>query len=374
METRGINVDKNRQIEGFLNNLIAAATWDGIKRGLVCSLMTGLGTAIWEKLKHGSLDWYAIGGMFILTLIVVMSIFRKKESVSGPPRATEPDGHSSANNGTGGEYYEKLAAKDSVEMHDRLILCGTSAKLNVDTVEPYIDVVFTIVNASMFSVMSETVEGNAFYRGYSGEKCYFSRTPIIVDSINLFTLGRATKGELILRQFVPLAITDNIAANRGKLKIDFGEVRVNFQFPGTARRTRFSWLGDEVEVFRQNGAPAAEPSLRSRLIATSDELMAFVKQHGTGPSIARNPEETAQEYIPRTWEARTNYSTKMGADFRMRLADSVKQLRDEIQVQGAGSEKPLDDAIRQAESQACTAESVMDIRRHFWLIAEKLEN
>jgi hypothetical protein len=46
------------QIKGFLNHLAAGVTWDGIKRGLGCSLVTGLATAVWEKLKHGSLDWY----------------------------------------------------------------------------------------------------------------------------------------------------------------------------------------------------------------------------------------------------------------------------------------------------------------------------
>ncbi len=359
--------------KNILDSIFANATWELVKAALGCSLVTGLSTALWQKLKHGSLDWWAISGMFIVTLVVVFSIFwrRKPKTLSLSDDASLIAPVSKAGND---RAFKKVADEDSTEMARRLILCGTSAKLNVDTVEPYIDVVFAIVNASMFSIMSETVEGNAFYRGYSGEKCYFSRTPIMFDSINLFTLSRATKGELILRQFVPLAITDKIAANRGKLKIDFSEVRVNFRFPGTAGQTRFCWLGDEVEVFRQIGGPALDPSLRSRLIAKSDELIAFVRQHGTGPSVARNPGETAQEYIPRTWDARTNYSNKMGADFRLRLASSVKQLRDEIQAQGTGSEKPLDDAIQQAESQACTAESVMDIKKHFWVIAEKLEN
>jgi hypothetical protein len=96
--------------------------------------------------------------------------------------------------------------------------------------------------------MSDRVEGNAFYRGYSGEKCYLSRTPIIADSLNVFTLSRAGLGELRLRQFVPAEITDNIAANNDRLKVDFGEVRVYFRFPGTGGDNQFCWFGDEVEV------------------------------------------------------------------------------------------------------------------------------
>ncbi len=162
---------------------------------------------------------------------------------------TRPDDEmpSAGSQGTKSEF-EKLADEDSADMSKRLIVCGTSTKLHLETVDPYIDVTFRIVNASMFPVVSDRVEGNAFYRGYSGEKCYLSQTPIIADPLNIFTLRRADLKELTLRQFVPLGITDNIAANNDALKLDFGEVRVHFRFPGTGGHTQFCWFGDEVEV------------------------------------------------------------------------------------------------------------------------------
>ncbi len=46
--------------------------------------MAGLTTALWEKIRHGSLDWYAIGGMFVVTFIVFMFILRKDRKQSGP--------------------------------------------------------------------------------------------------------------------------------------------------------------------------------------------------------------------------------------------------------------------------------------------------
>jgi hypothetical protein len=150
-------------------------------------------------------------------------------------------------------YFKTLADEDSVNMSKRLLLCGKTAKLNVETVEPYIDVTFKIVNTSMFSLMSEKVEGNAFYRGYSGDKCYLSRTPIIADILNVFHLSRGDLGELTLRLFVPLEITDNIAAAKDRLEVDFSEVRVYFRFNGTGGNTRFSWFGDAVEVGRAGG-------------------------------------------------------------------------------------------------------------------------
>jgi len=143
-------------------------------------------------------------------------------------------------------------------MSKRLILCGTTAKRNPDTVEPYVEVVFRIVNASMFYIMSKSVEGNAYYRGYNHEKCYLSRTPVIADDLNFFSLDRASLGDLKVRQFVPLAITDNIAARGGRLKVYFDEVRFNFRFPGTAGRTEFTWFGDEAELVFPESDPTEE--------------------------------------------------------------------------------------------------------------------
>jgi hypothetical protein len=192
--------------------------------------------------------------------------------------------------------FDKLADEDSAEMSKRLVLYGKAATLNVETVEPYIDVTFKIVNTSVFSIISEKVEGNAFYRGYSREKCYFSRTPIIADSLNLFTLSRGSPGELTLRQFVPLEITDNIAAAKDRLEVDFSEVRVHFQFPGTGGRTRFCWFGDIVEVGglavstetlsklgiipKPSGLTRAKPeiTLRGRVRILADEMLNFLTE------------------------------------------------------------------------------------------------
>ena len=209
--------------------------------------------------------------------------------------------------------FEQLADEDSGEMSKRLVLCGTSAKLHLEPVEPYIDVSFKVVNASMFILMSDKVEGNAFYyRGYSGEKCQLSRTPIIVDSLNVFTLPRAVPKELTLRQFVPLEITDDIAANNDSLKVDFSEVRVYFLFPGTSGHKRFCWFGGEVEVsglsvpnetlsrlgivpnLRQLMVPSDKAllsTLQEDALQLSVELLNFLKRLGPPPA----PKYTAED-------------------------------------------------------------------------------
>jgi len=193
--------------------------------------------------------------------------------------------------------FDKLANEDSAEMGKRLITCGIRAKLELETVEPYIDVTFRLVNTSIFPLMSEKVEGNAFYRGYSGEKCPLSRSPIIVDPMNFFSLPRGELRELTLRQFVPLAITDNIAANNDRLKLDLTEVRVHFMFAGTGGHNRFWWFGDVVEVGsglevsnedlaklgiipKPSGLTRAKPeaTLRGRVLALAEEMLTFLRE------------------------------------------------------------------------------------------------
>ena len=145
------------------------------------------------------------------------------------------------------EALKAMAEEDSENMSKRLILCGTSAKCHFfDAVDPYIDVTFKLVNASLFNIMSERVEGNATYLGYSRERHPFSTTPQIENSP--FTLSRAKLGELKLRQFVPSGLTDNIASGGGKIKIDFSSVLFWFVFPGTGTHSHFCWAGYEVEV------------------------------------------------------------------------------------------------------------------------------
>jgi len=123
-----------------------------------------------------------------------------------------------------------------------MILCGTSATPCMEGAEPYVDVTFRIVNASVFAVMTNgTVEGNAMYIGYSGER-HPLRRPELAETL---ILNHAQVGNLKVRQFVPLSFTDNIAAGGGKIKIDFSLVQFTFRSPETRP---FIWFGDEVEV------------------------------------------------------------------------------------------------------------------------------
>ena len=74
------------QWKTFVNHLAAGATWDGI-RYLASQLwgplvLAGV-VAVWQKVKHGSLDWLAIGGIFIIASILMFLSLRK-------PKASAP--------------------------------------------------------------------------------------------------------------------------------------------------------------------------------------------------------------------------------------------------------------------------------------------
>jgi hypothetical protein len=125
-----------------------------------------------------------------------------------------------------------------------------------------------------------------------------------------------------------------------------------------------------IEAQKEEKKP--DSSLRARIIAKCDELSAFSREHGPGPVLDRNPGESAEEYISRKWREQDDYSGKMGADFRLKLAGSVEKLRNEIQARSGMSELGLDKAIAQAESRACTAQVVDEMSKLFWNFASTM--
>jgi hypothetical protein len=194
----------------------------------------------WVKEKR-ELILFILAAGWLLFSVVMFIVNRRTKDPAGKVEMEHPDKETPKNE------FERLADEDSRNMSKRLILCEKRAKLNVETVEPYIDVTFTLVNTSVFDILADGVEGPAFYRGYSGEKCPLSRTPQIADPMNFFSLPRGEKRDLKLRQFVPISITDNIAASKDALPVYFDDVRVKFKFPGTTA-TQFVWFGEEIEV------------------------------------------------------------------------------------------------------------------------------
>jgi hypothetical protein len=126
------------------------------------------------------------------------------------------------------------------------------------------------------------------------------------------------------------------------------------------------------ELERQlSEATKPDASLRGRTIAKCDELKDFLREYGPRPDVMQKPGETEGDHAQRI-KVLFERKAKMGADFRLRLSDSVKRIRDEIQVRCGMAEAPLDKAIELAESQLCEPSFVEAIRACLWRFASTM--
>jgi len=124
---------------------------------------------------------------------------------------------------------------------------------------------------------------------------------------------------------------------------------------------------EELEI-KLSEATKPDTSLHTRTIATCDVLKEFVKEYGPKPDITQQLGESEDDHASRVI-ALYEWKGKMGADCRLRLSDSVRRMRDEIQVRYGMAEGPLDKAIELAESQLCEPQFVEEIRKHLWKCA-----
>jgi hypothetical protein len=72
----------SEQSKGILNNLIASVIWDSIKQLFGPAVLAGI-VAVWQKL-HGSMDWVAIVGIFVLASLLAFLNFRKPRKSPQP--------------------------------------------------------------------------------------------------------------------------------------------------------------------------------------------------------------------------------------------------------------------------------------------------
>jgi hypothetical protein len=131
----------------------------------------------------------------------------------------------------------------------------------------------------------------------------------------------------------------------------------------------------QIPSIMVNGVPIAGPAaqllpnLRARTIAVCEELRAFLKEHGPDPEFKHLATEDAGDYLARVLAIRTARQERLSADYRLKLGESVRRIRDEITVRSGMSELGLDSAIERAESNLCDVEAVKEINKHFWKLA-----
>ena len=64
-------------VRGFLTGLLSNAVWDSAKQIVQGPLVVSSGAALWEYLRHRSVDWWGIFGLFLLTFLVFFGLQRK---------------------------------------------------------------------------------------------------------------------------------------------------------------------------------------------------------------------------------------------------------------------------------------------------------
>jgi len=57
--------EASKKVRGFIN---------GVLQGIVASLVIAVCGTFWQKVKHGSVDWWAIGALFLLTCVVFSAV------------------------------------------------------------------------------------------------------------------------------------------------------------------------------------------------------------------------------------------------------------------------------------------------------------
>lgn len=73
------------QAKGFFNSILANAVWEGLKQLWTPAVLACV-VALWQKFRNGSLDWFAIGGLFVIASVLALLNFRRE----APPQR-KPD-------------------------------------------------------------------------------------------------------------------------------------------------------------------------------------------------------------------------------------------------------------------------------------------
>lgn len=362
----------NDQAKGFLNNIIASATWDGVKRGVGCSLVTGLATAVWEKLKRGSLDWAAIGGMFALTLLVVLSIFRKKEPaaasvdgiLAGLPKQT-PEGKQQQ----GKPAWQKLqwcnAERERLEKEVDQLKAERSG-LRAAFTNPK----WEVVQGHNFVNTSIEIDGKAFRqcRFENVTFIFHGKAPVEFTSDNQFTGNklRFDTDDPAVMAFMQLRM---IVEKIPGASIVTGALDAK----GNVMPDNFHISVPPVAVSEAPPLRYPIPQLRLKMLAMVSALQGFLGEHGDEPVVSRLTGESTSERALRYFNEVNPWKAKFIGDYRLRFGGPIPKLRDEMRVRASISDNELNEAIEAAsnnEEGSCRA--VKSIVDRLWALGRNM--
>jgi hypothetical protein len=121
------------------------------------------------------------------------------------------------------KWCTELVKEDAKRTQERIMALTWEPHpyLTLEETNPYIDFRVTFINATVFNVKAESIEGESQYRN--------SPLPQRLSLINQFTLYHGESKIVLLRQHVSRETATAIQSARGVVTLDFNRIRIRFR-------------------------------------------------------------------------------------------------------------------------------------------------
>jgi hypothetical protein len=328
----------SEQGKGFINNLVAGAAWDGIKQ-LWGPVVLAAIVAFWQKLKHGSLDWVAVVGMFLVASVLAFLNFRKPK---WPPEGKPQQGRPKWQRLQWANAERQRLEAENIRLKDELAkvrsaaseLEAVSTKSNNNTngsLDVFRDPKWQIVDDHTFKNETVELDGKKFWR------CKFENVTLLFHgkAPTEFAAGNEFRPPLLLKTDNPAAM---LFASLSQMFRKGSEILGRITNEGMAD-SRGKPFPDDISIRvaetkseneeRQKTLTANPiPQLRLKVLSLCSELQGFLSTYGEEPKIDRGLTETEEMYAQRWRKTVEPWRAKFFGAYRLRFGESLPHLQD----------------------------------------------
>jgi hypothetical protein len=271
--------------------------WD-ISKWLGAIVLGGVYVAL-QRVRHLPPDWWVLGGLLGVTLVWLLIVSHDAR------RKAKSEKNTSSRSSPESSWLEELADEDAAKITERVIRISEHTVFHFDPgSDPYIEIVWNLLNASVFRATWTKVSGHTMYAGNQ-----LAIAPQVFDSTGppgptFLSLKHGDSGILRIRQFISTDIADRMWADRNRnIAVDFSLVAVGFEAMGDTL-TSFTLWGPRVliaDAIRNTevvpraqslelGVDAADPQVYLQVQDTSIATVFTLKNRGK--SVARHAKLT----------------------------------------------------------------------------------
>lgn len=210
--------------------------------------------ALLQKLRHMSLDWVVIAGLFSLSFVVFAVLLYLARKISAPQLAELLKPQSAPEDPTEPEkqtWCQGMVKEDVEKINKRVREINQRKEFHYGPgLDPYIEIVTELWNGSVFQLVSfGEIAGHVTYAGkqLGGE-------PRVIVSVEppLLSVGHGESVALTVRQYLSAQVADTMEANHNRgVAIDFESVFVSFKIlppPGFANLGTYKWQGSRFAI------------------------------------------------------------------------------------------------------------------------------